>query len=536
MCSIVGLLNKNGGDVKASLLSMLDLTLHRGPDGCGILVGDQVSRADSITSVDTSNLYGTSGMGHLRLRITGTSGTQPLFDCQKRFSLGFNGEIWNYRELRSQLQMRGHIFETDSDSEVIIHLIEENFKKSNSLLDGVSSTIKQIDGEWAFAVVDTVTKQVVLARDPIGVKQLYYGQNENQMAFASEKKPLLGLGLVPTRVLPGNVVKTSFDSNLATNVEINQVNELEKPPVTILDEDVAVQTYKKSLFEAISKRIEGQEHIGVIFSGGVDSVLVAQIAKILGKKITCFVSGTEDSTDIIAARRAANELGLELKENIITEEKIYLELENILSAIESADHLQVDVAIPVFFAVSAAKQDGIRVMLTGQGADELFAGYPWYPKILEDEGAEVLNTSLWNDIKSLYKDTLEREDKITMYHSIELRVPYLDPSVIESAMRISEMLKIKDGWGKYVHRKVAESVGVPQYIAWRPKEAAQHGSEAHRNLSNVLLKKIHFDAEALLPKTDNESLGSAYRYNHDVYSDNDRLQTILNHIGSRIGI
>lgn len=535
MCSIVGLLNKNGGDVKAGIMSMLNLTSHRGPDGCGILVGDRVSRADNIQSINTSNLYGTSGMGHLRLRITGTSGTQPLFDCQKRFSLGFNGEIWNYKELRSEL-IRDHVFETDSDSEVIIHLIEENFKKSNSLSDSVSSAIKQIDGEWAFAVVDTITKQVILARDPIGVKQLYYGQNESQMAFASEKKPLLALGLVPTRVLPGNVVKTSFDANLTTNVEISRVNELAKQPITILNEDIAIQTYKKSLFEAISKRVEGQERVGVIFSGGVDSVLVAQMAKILGKKITCFVSGTEDSADIVAARRAADDLGLELKESLITEEKISLELESIISAIESTDHLQVDVVIPVFFAVSAAKQAGIRVMLTGQGADELFAGYPWYPNILEDDGAEVLNASLWRDIKSLYKDTLEREDKITMYHSIELRVPYLDPSVIKSAMGISVMLKIKDGWGKYVHRKVAESVGIPQYIAWRPKEAAQHGSETHKNLSNVLLKKIHFDAEALLPKADNESLGSVYRYNHDVYSNNDRLQTILNYIGSKIGI
>lgn len=538
MCSIVGLLDKNGDDVRNKLVTMLETTSHRGPDGCGLVMGTQCQKGDSLDGLDVTQMSGSNGMGHLRLRITGKSGTQPLFGCKKRFVLGFNGEIWNYKQLRERLQCCGHRFETDSDSEVIVHLIEENYHISAAFSESVIRTTKMLDGEWAFAVIDNITKKAILARDPVGVKQLYYGNNSSYIAFSSEKKPLLNLGLKPHRVLPGNIAEINFyDKSNDYNFKICKACELSRTPASIFDEKEALSTYKKALINAVKKRIDGQKHVGVIFSGGVDSVLIAQIASKLGAKITCYASGSDDSPDLLAARKVADEVGFELKESNITEDKIAERLEDIISSIESTDHLQVDVAIPVYFAVELAKQDGVRVLLTGQGADELFAGYPWYPQILNEGGPDALNRSLWDDITNLYKDTLEREDKITMFHSIELRVPYLDPEVIESAMSISESLKIKNAWGKYLHRKLAELAGVPSYVAWRPKEAAQHGSNAHRKLYNVLQQKaLTIKSKSQLPETDFEKLGSAYRYNHDVYSYNKDVQAVLNYIGSKMGL
>lgn len=538
MCSIVGLLDKNGDNVKDKLVNMLKVTSHRGPDGCGLVMGIQLQKGESLDSVDTATMSGSSGMGHLRLRITGQSGTQPLFGCEKRFALGFNGEIWNYKQIRERLRGRGHKFETDSDSEVIVHLIEENYHRTASFSESVVRTTRILDGEWAFAVIDNATRKVILARDPVGVKQLYYGSDSNYIAFSSEKKPLNELGIKPNRVLPGNIVEINFYNGRGDyNLKIHNACELNKVPVSIFEETESLDAYKKALFNAVKKRIDGQKHVGVIFSGGVDSVLIAQIASKLGARITCYASGSEDSTDLLAARKVANDLGFELKESTITEDKIFVSLENIITAIESTDHLQVDVAIPVYFAVERAKQDGIRVMLTGQGADELFAGYPWYPQILEKDGPEALNHSLWNDIKNLYKDTLEREDKITMFHSIELRVPYLDPEVIDAAMSISERLKVKDGLGKHIHRKLAESVGIPDYVSWRPKEAAQHGSDAHKKLYSVLLKIAEtIKTKIQLPKVEFEKLGSAYRYNHDVYQHNKDAQVVLSYLGNKLGL
>lgn len=537
MCSIVGLLDKNGEDVKDKLVNMLEITSHRGPDGCGIVMGTQLQKGTSLELVDTSHLSGSNGMGHLRLQITGKTGTQPLFGCERRFVLGFNGEIWNFKQLRKNLQDCGHRFETDSDSEVIVHLIEENYRRTASFSKSVIETTKALDGEWAFAVIDNTTNKTILARDSVGVKQLYYGSNSKHIGFSSEKKPLLKLGIKPRRVMPGNIVEITFDNRSCRHdFKISNACELKKTPVTIFDEVEAFDAYRRALFKAVKKRIDGQKHIGIIFSGGVDSVLIAQVASKMGAKITCYASGSEDSSDLLAARKVANELGFELKESIITEEKIASNLENIITAIESTDHLQVDVAIPVFFAVQKAKEDGIRVMLTGQGADELFAGYPWYPQIMEEDGPDALNQSLWNDIKNLYKDTLEREDKITMFHSIELRVPYLDPEVIASAMSISENLKIKDGFGKYIHRRLAESVGVTNSVSWRPKEAAQHGSDAHKKLYKVLRQIAKtIKTKTQVPKTDFEKLGSAYRYNHDVYLHNKEDQAVLGYLGAKLG-
>lgn len=538
MCSIVGLLDKSGHDVCGKIVAMMELTSHRGPDGCGLVVGSKIKKSDGLETLDAADISGASGMGHLRLRITGTSGTQPLSGCEKRFAVGFNGEIWNYKQLRDRLQVCGHDFETDSDSEVIVHLIEENYHRTSSFSDSVARTVKMLDGEWAFAAIDNATKKAILARDPVGVKQIYFGNDPKYIAFASEKKPLLKLGIRPKRVLPGNTAEINFGDGFSVyDFKTRKVDELKKTPARIFDESQALRTYEKALVKAIRKRVDGQKRIGVIFSGGVDSVLVAQIAKDLGANITCYTSGTSSSADVLAARKVAKEMGLELKENHITEDKILSRLRDIISAIESTDHLQVDVAIPVYFAVEAAKQDGIRIMLTGQGADELFAGYPWYSQILKERGPDELNRCLWEDIQSLYKDTLEREDKITMHHSIELRVPYLDPDVIDASMSISESLKIKGGYGKYIHRKLAELSGVPKYVSWRPKEAAQHGSDSHEKLFAVLKKKYSsLKPKRIIPKTEREKLGSAYRYKHDVYSDNKEIQSILDCLGEEVGL
>lgn len=537
MCSIAGLINVNGNDVTPRLVQMLYETKHRGPDGCGVYVNGIVKKADEPQNLKIDGMVGKIGLGHSRLQITGDTGVQPLRGCDKRFVLGFNGEIWNYKKIKDELISKGHLFKTDSDGEVIVHLIEEQYKMTTNLADSVLRTNKILDGEYAFAVFDDVTKTITLTRDVIGIKQLYYGQNNKYLAFCSEKKPLWEIGINPKRVLPGQTVMLNYDTkSKESSFEVVGVNELQRPHITLHDENDALSEYQQVLFEAVRKRIDGREKVGIIFSGGIDSVLIARVAQMLSCNITCYACGFKDSSDITAARKAADELGLELKVHELTEKEVQAELENIILAIESSNHLQVDVAIPIFFAVKEAKKDSIRVMLTGQGADEIFAGYPWYPEILQKQGPEKLDESLWNDIKNLYKDTLEREDKITMYHSIELRVPYLDPEVIKVAMSIPDELKIKDNHVKYLHRRLAQKCGISTDLAWRKKEAAQHGSEVHDRLLKII-NQMHITISNIpFPSKSAENLGSAYRYNHDVYLGNELVQNVLDSIGVKAGI
>ncbi|HTP58957.1 MAG TPA: asparagine synthase-related protein, partial [Spirochaetia bacterium] len=189
-----------------------------------------------------------------------------------------------------------------------------------------------------------------------------------------------------------------------------------------------------------------------------------------------------------------------------------------IAAIEDGDLMQVEVAVPMYAALRLAREDGVRVVLTGQGADELFAGYEWYPRILAEQGEAALLAAMWGDLSNLYRDTLEREDKMSMAHSIELRVPFLDPAVITEAMRISPSLKIDtsekgpDPLRKRLHRELALEMGVPRSIAMRLKDGAQHGSGVHVALEKVAKQNAPSPETAPIVLDEPELRGSAFRH------------------------
>src|SRR5205085_648323 len=156
----------------------------------------------------------------------------------------------------------------------------------------------------------------------------------------------------------------------------------------------------------------------------------------------------------------------------LDEQQVEALLPEVINIIEDNNSGQVEVALPVYGAVKLARLDGMKVMLTGQAADELFGGYSWYSKVAEKEGYRKLRKHMLEDLTLLYKETLEREDKITMANSIELREPFLDPGVIRAAMSMDLRLNIRgarDLFGKRVHRNLARQLGIPKDIAYRMK-------------------------------------------------------------------
>jgi asparagine synthase (glutamine-hydrolysing) len=282
--------------------------------------------------------------------------------------------------------------------------------------------------------------------------------------------------------------------------------------------------YKDALITSVKKRLTGlsETRLGVIFSGGIDSVLISSLLQREGKNIICYCTGTDDSGDIIAARSVARELGLQLKTTIISEALVRNILPEVISNVEESGLLQVEVAIPMYMAAKMASEDSIRVMYTGQAADELFAGYPWYNDVLKEFGYLRLHEKLWEDLTFLYFDTLEREDKLTMAHSIELRAPYLDREVIHTSMRISPRLKIEgteDNLRKRVHRQAAVELGVPPSLAFRSKDPAQSGSGIH----GIIEKIAHGQREDLDSELVSMNIlrdkGSLYRYGEGNYGD-----------------
>jgi len=489
---------------------MLRKTEHRGPDAQGLYADGKILRSRKIRDLESREMAKVC-LGHSRLSIVGgDAAIQPFRSCDGSLSLVHNGEIYNYQELRGLLSKDHATKDEDNDSEILLHLIEEIY--DGNLLETVQSVVKILNGMYAFAVTDG--DEVVIVRDPIGIKPIYYVEEEGSVYFCSEKKGLYNIEGKIRRIPPGKILRANKGE-----ISIHQGVRIKRPQLDITDSADAVTLYKDALTDAIERMLKGLsvDKVGMIFSGGVDSVLIAKLISDFGWNLRCYCVGKKGSEDVKNAKKVAKDLGLNLSVIYIDEQKVERVLPEIIESIETEGLLQVEVAVPMYLAAKGASGDGIKVMFTGQGADELFAGYWWYKDVLSGDRFLKLHNKLWEDIDLLYDDTLEREDKVTMAHSVELRVPYLDRNVVQCAMRISPRLKIKDGEDsirKWVHRRVASMLGVPHYTAYRGKDMAQSGSGVHG-----LIKKAaeeYFEGK----KADEVEIadkGSNYRYLDEDY-------------------
>ena len=535
MCGIAGILSKEGKNVVPLVGTMLSCMTNRGPDGAGIVANDYITQSNSFENLKYHRLSGSNALGHVRLAIVGgTCGQQPLRSCDGRLTVEHNGEIYNYKKIRTKL-MKRHKFSTQTDSEVIVHMLEEHFVRSSDLLYAIKKTVSQLDGVYAIVIKDEETGTIALVRDKMGVRQLYYGENNSFIAFASERKALWKVGVKECvkRVLPGHAVIIASNGLL-------QEFQVTHPPVhsrkiVYKTMNSAVCAYKKTLLISMKKRTQDFDRVGIIFSGGIDSVIVAWLAKKMVREVICYTGGIRGSSDILFARQIAKKLDLKLRVNELTDDEVEQIIPEIINSIEDTNAGQVEVAVPVYAAVKLAHEDGINVMLTGQGADELFGGYSWYAKVVEKEGYGKLREHMTKDLLLLYKETLEREDKITMAHSIEMREPFLDLGVIKTSMRMDLKLNVRggdDNFGKHVHRRLAQELGIPRNIAYRVKEAAQHGSGMH-NVFNAIARKHGFDELAISKQylgalRSRERIGSSQRYGY--LFENERMWTAEPHV------
>ena len=520
MCGIGGILSKKNENVVPLVGAMLSCMINRGPDGAGIAADERSIQSDSFSNLRYQKLSGSSALGHVRLAIVGgTCGQQPFRSCDGRLTVEHNGEIYNYKTIRKRL-MKHHKFSTQTDSEVIVHLLEDYFLKKNNLLYAIKKTVAELDGVYAFVVKEEESGTLALVRDKMGVRQIYYGEDDRLFGFASERKALWKIGIKePTkRVLPCHAVIISPDGTLQEFKIANLPESTKKVYKTMAS---AVSIYEKALLASMKKRTQDFDKVGIIFSGGIDSVIIAWLAKKMVPEVICYTGGIRGSNDIVYARQIAKKLNLKLRVNELTQDEVEEMIPEVINTIEDTNAGQVEVAIPVYAAVKLAHEDGINVMFSGQAADELFGGYAWYARVVEKEGYQKLRDHMTQDLLLLYKETLEREDKITMAHSIEMREPFLDIEVIRCSMGMDLKLNIKgasDIVGKHVHRKLAQKLGIPKNIAYRIKEAAQHGSGMH-SIFDTIARKHGFDESTISKKyldvlQTREKVGSSQRYGY----------------------
>ncbi len=409
---------------------------------------------------DDSGVHRTPGavLAHRRLSIVDLSGgRQPLLGEDGSVSLVCNGEIYNHAALRSELEAH-HVFKTRSDSEVIVHGYE----------DARADCVSRLDGMFAFVV--NGSSGFLAARDPLGIKPLYLARSlDGGYWFASELKSLPASATEIEALPPGALL-----------TEDGQVHRWffptwSAPPKTPVSPDLPVLAEKLDV--AVRKRMMSDVPVGVFLSGGLDSSVIAALVRPYVDDLHSFAVGVEGSSDLEAARRVAAHLQTHHHEYVYTAAEAASVLETVIAHLESYDPALIRSAVPCYF-VSKLAAESVKVVLTGEGADEIFAGYGYLatlrdPMRLHAECARLL--------LGLHNMNLQRVDRMTMAHGLEGRVPFLDVDFLDWAMALAPQTKL--GGDKRLLRQ-AFAAKLPPEIVSRPKEEFARGSGAEALLAH----------------------------------------------------
>lgn len=473
MCGFVGAfeLKNDAESLRPLILKMAKRIRHRGPDWSGIYCGDKAILA------------------HERLAIVDVaSGGQPQYSKDKNLILAVNGEIYNHQEIRDR-QAGTYEFQSKSDCEVILSLYKEK---------GVE-LFNEINGIYAFALYDKENDSFLIGRDHIGIIPLYYGHDSlGQFFVASELKALEGVCVEIKEFQPGHY----YDSREGKMVCWYKRDWMEFDAVK--DNSSDVQVLKESLEEAVHRQLMSDVPYGVLLSGGLDSSIISAVAKkYAGKRIESgssqeawwpqlhsFAIGLKGAPDLAAAKKVADHIGTIHHEIHFTIEEALDALSDVIYHIETYDVTTIRASTPMYLLARFIKSMGVKMVLSGEGSDELFGGYLYFHKA--------------PNAKEFHEETVRKMDKLHLYDclranktlaawGVEGRVPFLDIEFIDTAMRLNPKDKMC-GHGKiekHILREAFESY-LPESVAWRQKEQFSDGVGYNwiDTLKEVAAKKV----------------------------------------------
>jgi len=406
-----------------------------------------------------------------------------------------------------------------------------------------------LDGDYLLAASDGT--QTIILRDTAGLRPAFYAEKDELIAFASVKKALWEIGLRDVKPLRAGML-ASFSKDGITFEDVCSLQKM-RIEVEIDDMATAVDSYYDLISNAVRKRMLYLKRVGVLMSGGVDSCLMAKLVADIsaegGIQLTAYTAGVNGTADIECAEHFAQELGLRHKVRRISLDEIESYIPQVTRAVEEREMVQIEAGIGIYASLEAASQDDVHELFSGQGPDELWGGYTWYPKVIAAEGYEGLQRRMWDDLQRGDIETFDRENKIALAFRSEQLFPYCDKEVIKLAASVSPRLKIKsaeDSIGKHPHREAAIRFGVPEEFAYRAKNAAQHGTGVHDTLDAIsqkngftpeLAARVGYNDEEVCREKLASSTRYGYRYaNRELWQAPDHIQFFLDSVACQNGL
>ncbi len=498
MCGIVAVFGEelDQGSIRGQVLEMSRKIRHRGPDWSGIFASDRAI------------------LSHERLAIVDpASGRQPLFSPDKAVVLAVNGEIYNHREIRERYNP-GYAFQTKSDCEVILALYQ----------DKGSAFLEDLNGIFAFALYDVAQDRYLIGRDHMGIIPLYMGwDQEGHFYVASELKALEGFCTRIEEFPPGSFLDS-------------QVGEIEKwyhrdwmDFEAVKDKESSVQELKDALEASVHRQLMSDVPYGVLLSGGLDSSITSALAKRYSSKriesddaeqawypqLHSFAIGLQGSPDLAKAKEVAAHIGSIHHEIHFTIQEGLDAIRDVIYHLETYDVTTIRASTPMYLMARVIKSMGIKMVLSGEGADEIFGGYLYFHKA---PSAKHFHEETVRKVGKLHLYDCLRANKSMAAWGIEARVPFLDKEFMDVAMRLNpEMKVIKEGMmEKQILREAFEGY-LPASVAWRQKEQFSDGvgyswidtlkQVAEEEVSDLDMERAHFRFPINPPQNKEE-----YRY------------------------
>ncbi|NCP71799.1 diphthine--ammonia ligase [archaeon] len=481
MCSIIGFVNYK--ETKKEIISAFKTLEKRGLDGYGVFCNDKCSYFKEIKEIESKNIPDDVVFGHNLLSITGNV-SQPII-IDKKVLLS-NCEIYNYKELSSKYKI-----DSKNDSDFLLKAIIKIGKK----------IFTEINGPYAICYYDG--REIYLRRDLLGIKPLWYSIEKKSFGFASEKKVLENAGFKKIEFLDPR-------KELSYNVLKNKISFKQIPFFKIEKKQTTKEKVYEKLKNAIFKRASGKQKIALLYSSGIDSLVIAKILKdnkIPFKGYFAYSQDILNPKDLSNVLRTEKEYGFSIEKIKISKTEIEKTLPLLIERVESSNPIKIGVSLPIYFASKKARKDGCKVILSGLGSDEIFAGYSRFK-----ESTNLLKDTL-NLLYQMHENDLYREDVVCTNNNIEARFPYLDKEVIEESFCLTDKQKINNEENKVILREIGKEIGLLKEDYKRKKTAAQYGSGFDKMIEKIAKENnVKQKGEFLkkLSKKENLTLGCLF--------------------------